>query len=720
MRRPADLSPNGLKRETYLTDTSDQKPAKPQLALRVGVTGTRRLSAGQVDRIQKQLDEVLKQVKENMEALADATLETGDYYEHDPGKAPEVTLRMISPLARGADRMAAQAALDAGYQLYVPMPFAQAEYEKDFTGSDGKLPDEVVQSSADDLAEFRRLLPAPDSARVEMDGGRYANPELADGSLAPASYEAVGEFVARHCDLLLAVWDGKPSNGRGGTAEIVEYAVANGIPVWWIHAGKETAPVWIADVLDLPPRAPLASRKSPDEKLKSYLKGLILAPPEPHEQKHGWIESLGAKLSGREHSSLDAYFDLPPQHKWLIFRILLSLFKKWMLEPCTKLFLKAYPFVMSLAEHTLFKKKPGGSQLNDPTDPVPRYWNSLYTPADSRANGYAARYRSGYVLTILLTAQAPILGAAAIALVVAAQGKESFAGLAVACAEFVDLSAIVGLVAFSLGAKWHQRSIEYRLLAELYRKQQILAPLGWTLPIDNVQQVGDARQQSWVVWLFAASLRAAPMVQGTFASAERANSCKAAVIDLINDQMKYHIRRQRRSRASSRTFENLGSRVFEAVLVCVIVKIVLESWEILAELPFFKSFHALVEMIPQPNFQWPVWLDQMAVHTSCNSCSPQSNFWWLVLLGLLATVLPTISAAFVAIRSYAELQMLVEQSRYMRSKLWRAKWRVKRIKLDRPLASQDLGAEALGVAAVMLRDLEGWGRLFRGKILEAS
>lgn len=700
-----------------MTDTSDQRPAKPRLALRVGITGARRLSVKQVGRIQTQLGEVLKQVKDNMEALAKATLEAGDYYEHDPGKTPAVTLHMISPLARGADRLAAQAALDAKYQLYAPMPFAQAEYEKDFTGSDGKLPDEVVQSPADDLAEFRRLLDAAGSARVEMDGGRHTNPELADDSLSASSYEAVGEFVARHCDLLLAVWDGNPSNGRGGTAEIVQYAVATGIPVWWIHASKETAPVWIADVLDLPPRTPLVSRKSPEKKLKSYLNGLILAPPEPHEQSHGWIESWGVKLSGRTHSSLDAYFNQPPQPSWLILRILLSLFQKWILGPCSNLFVKAYPFVMSLAEHTLFKKKSRESQRNDPTDPVPQYWNNLYKPADSRANDYTARYRSGYVLTILLTALAPILGACAIALFVAAKDSKS---LAVACAELLDLLAIVVLVAFSLGAKWHQRSIEYRLLAELYRKQQMLAPLGWTLPIDNVQQVGDARQQSWVVWLFAASLRAAPMVQGTNASAERANSCKTTVIDLINDQLKYHCRRQKRSRASSRFFENWGSRVFETVLVCVSVKIVLELWERSAEWPFFKNFHALVEMIPRPNFQWPVWMDRMAVHTSCNTCSSQPNFWWLVLLGLLATVLPTISAAFVALRSYAELQMLVEQSKYMRSKLWRAKWRVKRIELDRPLASQDLGAEALGVAAVMLRDLEGWGRLFRGKILEAS
>jgi hypothetical protein len=56
----------------------------------------------------------------------------------------------------------------------------------------------------------------------------------------------------------------------------------------------------------------------------------------------------------------------------------------------------------------------------------------------------------------------------------------------------------------------------------------------------------------------------------------------------------------------------------------------------------------------------------------------------------------------------------------MISEFQHAKERVKRLNLERPLISQDLGAEALTVATIMLRDLEGWGRLFHGKILEAS
>ena len=42
------------------------------------------------------------------------------------------TLRALSPLAEGSDRMFAAEALSLGYSLCCPLPFAQAEYERDF------------------------------------------------------------------------------------------------------------------------------------------------------------------------------------------------------------------------------------------------------------------------------------------------------------------------------------------------------------------------------------------------------------------------------------------------------------------------------------------------------------------------------------------------------------------------------------------------------------
>ncbi len=45
----------------------------------------------------------------------------------------------------------------------------------------------------------------------------------------------VGHYVLDNCDVLIAIWDGEPSRGQGGTAEIVEKARAMGRKLYWIH-----------------------------------------------------------------------------------------------------------------------------------------------------------------------------------------------------------------------------------------------------------------------------------------------------------------------------------------------------------------------------------------------------------------------------------------------------------------------------------------------------
>ncbi|SNT61903.1 hypothetical protein SAMN05216276_108614 [Streptosporangium subroseum] len=39
-----------------------------------------------------------------------------------------------------------------------------------------------------------------------------------------AAYDAAGLFVVEHCEVLVAIWDGKPARGLGGTADAVAHA----------------------------------------------------------------------------------------------------------------------------------------------------------------------------------------------------------------------------------------------------------------------------------------------------------------------------------------------------------------------------------------------------------------------------------------------------------------------------------------------------------------
>ena len=124
----------------------------------------------------------------------------------------DVVLVAASSLAEGADRLVARELLaEPGSRLEVFLPIARREYMHDFTSADSKK-------------EFRHLLARASQVRQ-----------------APAfdtrdeAYEAAGRQVVDRCDALIAVWDGEPAQGRGGTAEIVQYARECKVPVVWVH-----------------------------------------------------------------------------------------------------------------------------------------------------------------------------------------------------------------------------------------------------------------------------------------------------------------------------------------------------------------------------------------------------------------------------------------------------------------------------------------------------
>jgi hypothetical protein len=623
--------------------TSITSPTRPTLALRIGITGARNLDAAQLPRLSDQLHAVLQAIQQQMRQLAAQDHIAAAY--HHQGGPPRPTMRFLSPLARGADRLAAQAAVSLGYTLHVPMPFPQSEYERDFT-------------TPEDLTEFRTLLTLAGDDRLALDGDH--------GPWTNRAYEGVGRYVVRHSDIVIAIWDGEPSSGRGGTADIVRFAATAGVPVWWVHATQDRAPVWLADIQDL--RDPMPDPPSAETSLHAFLQTLIPPPAPSHRHRRGIIGRL-ARLWQGPHVSPEIEHFAEQEHK-----------RRW---PW-----KAYA---TLIRWTSGLDLPWTGP-HPPADPAARYWFDRYEPADARAGEYAAHYRSAYVWVFLLGTLALIFGALALLFSLwhsAATGSlRAPRGVPVAfmVAEFLALLLILALVCLGTRQDWHEHSIEYRLLAELYRKQQTLTPLGWVLPITAVRSMATADhgrpdRAAWVAWLFAAEQRAGPMPRGALANAALAHAAQGAprataLMELIAEQRTYHIDRWKMAEAAGSTLEHLGVILFGAVLLCVVGKLL------------------LAEEFEQTD--------------------------WIVLLGFLATVLPGVSAAFVGIRAYAELQLLAEQSHHMVAELERANHRVERLNPQRPLVSQDIGAEAALVATLMLQDLEGWARLFRVKGMELS
>ena len=170
----------------------------------IGVTGHRDIEAGPAlhQGVHRALTELLRQLT--------------------PAGGAVAPLAVLSPLAEGADRIVASMALDQWHaRLDAVLPLPQQEYEADFAAESSRREFAALLRRAADV----KVLP-PCRSRTE-------------------AYVRVGRYVVDHCDALIAVWDGLPAEGPGGTAEVVRYAQARRRPILWIK--PSTPPQLAAD-----------------------------------------------------------------------------------------------------------------------------------------------------------------------------------------------------------------------------------------------------------------------------------------------------------------------------------------------------------------------------------------------------------------------------------------------------------------------------------------
>jgi hypothetical protein len=111
----------------------------------------------------------------------------------------------VSSLAAGADQLFASIVLENGGSLYAIIPCQG--YENTFT--------EPVA-----LNRFRSLL----ARTKQVETLPYSKP-------SEQAFLDAGHRVVDNSDLLIAVWDGQPAAGKGGTADIVAYALHRGVAV---------------------------------------------------------------------------------------------------------------------------------------------------------------------------------------------------------------------------------------------------------------------------------------------------------------------------------------------------------------------------------------------------------------------------------------------------------------------------------------------------------
>jgi hypothetical protein len=117
----------------------------------------------------------------------------------------------FSSIARGGDQLFVRQARAIGLSWHAILPLSHAEFATDFT--------------PDEWSAVEETLATADHLKVITENGDRKD-----------AYLDCGIETVNGSDVLIAVWDGDSARGKGGTAEIVEYAKTTGKPVMIIDA----------------------------------------------------------------------------------------------------------------------------------------------------------------------------------------------------------------------------------------------------------------------------------------------------------------------------------------------------------------------------------------------------------------------------------------------------------------------------------------------------
>jgi hypothetical protein len=506
-------------------DSPKEHPPKTHLAIRVGVTGHRpnHLKDSDIPLLRKQIHRVLQSVRDAGAEIAGDSL--AGYDSHDP------VFRVISPLAEGSDRMVAEEALALGYELQSPLPFPADDYEKDFVAAESKK-------------QFRELLKKA-TAILELDGSRE------NQGAQNRAYESVGRTVLRHCDVLIAIWDGEAERSQGGTAQIVAEAGQLRIPIVWL----KTVPPHDSCVL-ISTEADGRCQLNIEELEKQLITQLSFQ-----------LSDDGASSGGKSVDRRKTYFDEKP-HTWtlgVVFRLL------------SKLIVGANPWPLRIRQRDY--KKETREEWHEawavshglPVDAKHQVETKFlihYSWADKLANHFANLYRSSFVTNYLLAAVAVLFAMRAFS-----TGSMRDVWIV------LELSSIVAIILITMMGRrkrWHERWIDYRSLAEKLRQMRFLFLIGRFSRTDHAPEhsLRGTPRKTWVDWHFQAAVREAGMLSGKLDHPYCAAYRKLLIEYEITSQIQYHARNSQSNGRVDRNLQWLATGLFFGTFVVCFVHLI--------------------------------------------------------------------------------------------------------------------------------------------------
>lgn len=490
----------------------DGPPLVP-FVLCVGVTGHRAdvLGPKALDALAPRLRDLFVQIGEAGEALLKRERECF-------AEAP-MRRRFVSPIADGADQVAAEVALELGWELQAVLPFERTYYRS-------TLANHGARERFDALLERSTcVLELPGAEGHELD-----------------AYVMTGRATVAHCDILIAVWDGLPPRGRGGTGEVVQLALTRGTAV--AHVPLEpSAParlLWSAfdptvlTIADDPGVARPVDRPS----LDALLRGLLMPPPDKDEQN--FLRRFSRERLRRIRTRIE-------------YPLLLAAAGVGRIG--AKDFRDKYCAAQIREEWQ--RHRAGCADAHQISAPI-EILEEAYSWADRLATHFAQTYRSGHIFNFVLGGVAVCLGLSAF---MAPRYKFQFAAVEMLITLGIILNAHIGA-----RDEWHRRWLDYRQLAERLRPMRSLKILGIAAPDPPGTETNPVPKR-WIDW-YASGIWRAMGCPGGALDTRRANQLADAIADHeVAPQVAYHERHAKQIHLLDQRLERIGTGLFVSTLL---------------------------------------------------------------------------------------------------------------------------------------------------------
>lgn len=682
---------------TQPPDWPGEHPPKPGLTLRVGISGHRpkpeKLPVAAFPQVQRRLREVFAAIDE---ALIAAKRENSEFYAGSPS---EHDVHLVSGVAEGVDQIAIDAR-PPRWRAEAILPFPKASYLRDFEKSAIDDATDVRPAFEKALKQADTVVQLPEDPRIarngltpEKDGTRY-------WSLRALGYANLSDFLLRQIDILVAVWDGKPEDGPGGTAAVIRDAVAAGVPVVWIEVKGDPPPAMVERIDD-----EQQAIKAEDD-YKAALRAAIstvVSVPLDLVMPGGVGDSHDRSIRKRLTDFLHATWPKPTRAvTYDIFRNLVRGRKLRFRIPPDEIAAYEQPWV------EFIKDAADAGQLDTKVKDtlLPRYmW------ADALAVERSHRYRAAYFNCYLLAAVTVFVALAGMFTYefFTAHGLRLIYKAVLVSVELGLICTIIVIVSRGWRSHWQETWVEYRALAEMLRSTRTLTYLGLN---GGIQRPGalEPASSAWFLWYFRATVRELGLPNAVLDEDYLRRQLKTVRRHVIKDQLRYHKPNIATSQKMHRWIKFI--RDWSFILTAVVLVLFLAGYLLFVGL-MWNAGHPLLAI-----FGWSG--EDILPHDMSHADSFAKKLGLMLYNGksyvtFAAALLPALGAAFAGIQETGDFEGLALRSAKTANALKEICKRMRQV-IKQPTL-ETTGAVFLSTAEVMTEDLGAWQSVYGRKHL---